>query len=85
MASLDVRISKEKSLISKTACFEFAKRFVIRNGTLDLSPVSMRMIAALVNSIAPVLKRVSEFMNIQFHLSSKIRGVGKRKGTVIHL
>lgn len=71
MASLDVRISKKKSLISKTGCFEFAKRFVIRNGTLDLSPVSMRMIAALVNSIAvaPVLKRVSEFMNIQFSLT----------------
>lgn len=75
MASLDVRISKEKSLISKTACFEFAKRFVIRNGTLDLSPVSMRMIAALVNSIAvaPVLKRVSEFINIQFSLTYRLR------------
>lgn len=48
MASLDVRISKEKSLISKTACFEFAKRFVIRNGTLDLSPESLRG-AYLVN------------------------------------
>jgi len=35
----------------------------------------MRMIAALVNSIAvaPVLKRVSEFMNIQFSLTYRLR------------
>jgi hypothetical protein len=46
-----------------------------RNGTVYLSPVSMRTIAALVNSIAvaPVLKG---FLIFQSHLSFKIRGAG---------
>lgn len=55
MASLDVLISKKKCLISKTGCLELAKR---RNGTLiteSLSPVSMRIIVALVNSIFHIL------------------------------
>lgn len=77
MVSLDVCISKNKSLISKTGCFEFAKRFVIRNGTLDLSPVSMRMIAALVNSnaVAPVLKLNG---SVSFGISNSVSPIVKR-------
>lgn len=37
-----VKILKEKSLISETGAFEFAKRFRVRAGTVDLSPVSCR-------------------------------------------
>lgn len=39
---LQVKISKGKSLISFTGCAEFAKRFLVRNLTVDLSPVTIK-------------------------------------------
>lgn len=42
LADLGLTISHQKSLISNTGVFEFAKRFFVRGGTLDLSPVSVR-------------------------------------------
>jgi hypothetical protein len=39
---LGVSISYQKSLISNTGALEFAKRFRVRRGTVDLSPVSIR-------------------------------------------
>ena len=41
VADLGVSISMHKSLISTSGCLEFAKRFRIRTGTVDLSPVSL--------------------------------------------
>jgi hypothetical protein len=42
MDSLGVKISPLKSLISHTGCAEFAKRFVVRDLSTDLSPTSAR-------------------------------------------
>ncbi|XP_020522195.1 uncharacterized protein LOC110007166, partial [Amborella trichopoda] len=39
---LGVSISFQKSVISDTGCLEFAKRFRIRRGTVDISPISIR-------------------------------------------
>ena len=39
---LGVKISYQKSLISETGAFEFAKRFFVHQGSVDLSPISIR-------------------------------------------
>lgn len=44
---LQVKISKGKSLISKTGCAEFAKRFLVRDITVDLSPVTLKALLAV--------------------------------------
>lgn len=41
LSFLQVVISKEKSLISRSGCFEFAKRFLIRRGELCIFPFSI--------------------------------------------
>jgi hypothetical protein len=43
--SLKVSISSSKSLISDCGCAEFAKRFLVNDLTLDLSPVSARSLS----------------------------------------
>jgi hypothetical protein len=50
LGGLGVMISYQKSLISHSGAAEFAKRFRVRNLTLDFSPVSCR---ALLNSHHP--------------------------------
>ncbi|KAK1405959.1 hypothetical protein QVD17_42345 [Tagetes erecta] len=47
---LQVVISKEKSLISRSGSAEFAKNFRVRDLTVDLSPVSIK---ALLNTFHP--------------------------------
>nr|UJQ92483.1 MAG: putative RNA-dependent RNA polymerase [Mitoviridae sp.] len=49
LADLGVDISISKSLISHSGCLEFAKRFRIKQGTVDLSPVSMRALMQYSN------------------------------------
>jgi hypothetical protein len=52
MAEAEVTISIEKSLVSDKGALEFAKRFLTEGGTVDLSPVSCRMLRTLVSSIS---------------------------------
>lgn len=42
LSDLGVEMSLSKSLVSKVGAFEFAKRFYIRRGSFDCSPISMR-------------------------------------------
>lgn len=42
LQNLGVNISTSKSLISKTGAYEFASRFYVQGGLVDLSPISMR-------------------------------------------
>lgn len=42
MNGIGVQISSWKSLISDTGCAEFAKRFLVDNLRVDLSPISLR-------------------------------------------
>lgn len=49
LEDLCVEISTQKSLISDRGAFEFAKRFRVRNGTKDLSPISMRALMQYPN------------------------------------
>ncbi|CAA0809355.1 Uncharacterized mitochondrial protein AtMg01110 [Striga hermonthica] len=46
VTSLGVEISKQKSLTSRTGAAEFAKRFRLKGLTVDVSPVSIRQLAA---------------------------------------
>jgi len=39
---LDVKISMPKSIVSRTGCCEFAKRFWVKSMKVDLSPISLR-------------------------------------------
>lgn len=50
LSQFGVAISYQKSLISSTGCAEFAKRFMTRGLTKDLSPVSIR---SLLNFFHP--------------------------------
>lgn len=42
LEKLGLTISKKKSLISDTGAAEFAKRFIIKDMSKDISPVSIR-------------------------------------------
>lgn len=42
LQELKVEISRQKSMISDSGAFEFAKRFRVKGGTVDLSQVSIR-------------------------------------------
>lgn len=42
LGDLGVTISSQKSIKSSTGCLEFAKRFLVKCGRVDLSPVSLR-------------------------------------------
>lgn len=42
LEEIGVTISLPKSLISHKGCCEFAKRFRVRDGRIDVSPISMR-------------------------------------------
>lgn len=42
LEKLGLTISKQKSLISDTGAAEFAKRFIIKDMSKDISPVSIR-------------------------------------------
>lgn len=51
-------ISKEKSLISSSGCFEFAKRFIIKNhqeDRKDVSPLSIPLIRTTDRYVAPFI------------------------------
>lgn len=41
LSDLESQISTSKSLISKSGAFDFAKRFFVEFGRVDLSPISM--------------------------------------------
>lgn len=44
LSRLEVRISEQKSLISDTGCAEFAKRFRVKDLSVDLDPISARAV-----------------------------------------
>jgi hypothetical protein len=46
---LGVAISPQKSLVSDTGCAEFAKRFVVKGMSKDLSPISIRSLMGFHN------------------------------------
>ncbi|EEF41347.1 conserved hypothetical protein [Ricinus communis] len=50
MEELQMTISKEKSLISNCGCLEFAKQFLIKKGRVNISPLSVLIVRALVHS-----------------------------------
>ncbi|EEF45746.1 conserved hypothetical protein [Ricinus communis] len=51
--------SKEKSLISDRGCLKFAKQFLIKKDWVNISPVSVPMVRALVHSlsVAPTIHK----------------------------
>lgn len=71
LSRLEVKISEPKSLISDTGCIEFAKRFIVRDASKDISPVSIK---AVLNAHHPYglyaiankykIKRLSTFCRL---------------------
>ncbi|KAF9590872.1 hypothetical protein IFM89_039181 [Coptis chinensis] len=49
LGEFQVEISRQKSLISSTGSFEFAKRFFVKNGSVDLSPISIRTLMSFMS------------------------------------
>lgn len=46
MQEIGVQISLAKSLVSRSFCKEFAKRFLIHRVSKDISPVNVKMVRA---------------------------------------
>ncbi|KAF5957206.1 hypothetical protein HYC85_004431 [Camellia sinensis] len=81
LKELGVTISEQKSLISDSGCGEFAKRFRVRNMSIDLSPVSIRALKNFYNPYG--LYAVMEKYSIKrFSTLCRIGGLGYR-GTVM--
>lgn len=82
MKDIDVNMTKVLTLVSDIGALEFAKRFRVRNGTVDLSPLSVSTIRAMYHSVAvcPVLLRVKEITGREPRLSTtfRLRGGGYR-------
>lgn len=53
LGELEVQISTSKSLVSKSGAFEFARRFFVKEGRVDLSPVSIQSL--LLFYVEPLL------------------------------
>ena len=77
LKELGVTISEQKSLISDSGCGEFAKRFRVRNMSVDLSPVSIRALKNFYNPYG--LYAVMEKYSIKrFSTLCRIGGLGYR-------
>ncbi|XP_020524210.1 uncharacterized protein LOC110007450 [Amborella trichopoda] len=77
LGDLGVTISESKSLISSPGAFEFAKRFRVRHGTVDFSPVSAR--ALLMSRMTLGLVTLRDKYKIQsFRTLMRLGGAGYR-------
>lgn len=76
LQDLEVQISVSKSLISKSGAFEFAKRFFIKEGRVDVSPISMR--ALLMCRTTHGLATVHRTYNVSFPTLLRLGGAGYR-------
>lgn len=75
MEDCEVSISKEKSLISSTGACEFAKRFRIKNCTVDVSPVSFKVLN-MFGRFAP--GAAFHALSLNYRKSIRRRGGGYR-------
>ncbi|KAG8363190.1 hypothetical protein BUALT_BualtMtG0007500 (mitochondrion) [Buddleja alternifolia] len=75
---LGVTISRQKSLVSHTGALEFAKRFRVRGGRRDLSPVSIR---GLLNYFHPygLMAIHMKYPVKRFSTLARIGGAGYRQ------
>lgn len=74
---LGVSISYTKSLISDSGCVEFAKKFLVNQLEVDLSPISMRV---MMNYFHPfgVYAIASKYSIKRFSTFCRLNGVGYR-------
>jgi hypothetical protein len=75
MQDLEVTISTEKSLVSRTGAMEFAKRFISDYGTMDLSPVSFRMLNL---TSGPTAAYIFQALKVSLRTSYRLRGASYR-------
>lgn len=84
LQTLGVEISLHKSLISNSGAFEFANRFFIKRGTLDLSPISMRALL-LGRSTMGLLTLYQKYSIKKWSVLFRIGGAGYRVlGKLLH-
>lgn len=76
LQSLEVKISIPKSLISNSGAFEFAKRFFVREGSVDISPISARMLLMCRSSIG--LSLIRNKYQLPFKTLLRLGGAGYR-------
>jgi len=73
MNDCEVTISKEKSLISSTGALEFAKKFITDEGSMDLSPVSLKVLN-IFSGFAPAFH--FRLLGVNLRTSIRLRGGG---------
>jgi len=78
-----VQISLSKSLISKTGCAEFAKRFLVNELRLDLSPISSRCLSNFSHPYGLYAIRMMYPMK-RFSTYCRIGGMGYRNLGRLH-
>jgi len=77
VSDLGVKISTAKSLISRSGAYEFASRFHIKGGLVDLSPISMRSLL-LARSTMGLLTIFRTHSMKSFNVLFRIGGAGYR-------
>ena len=75
--NLGVSISKSKSLISKIGCVEFAKRFLVNQLRLELSPISVRCLSNFFHPYGTYAIRFKYSIK-RFSTFCRVGGVGYR-------
>lgn len=75
---LQVEISYSKSLISRTGSAEFAKRFLVKGLSVDLSPYSVRMLLNISHPYG-LFAIFNKYPNINFKSLMRIGGAGYRQ------
>lgn len=73
---LGVSISKDQSLFSSSGAFEFAKRFFIKKGSYDCTPVSLK--ACLLARSTTGLATIKRMYSVNLKSTLRIGGAGYR-------
>nr|QVU28731.1 RNA-dependent RNA polymerase [Paris mitovirus 1] len=83
LADLGVEISYQKSLVSSSGAFEFAKRFVVKEGRVDCSPVSIRSL--FMSRTILGLVAIRDKYDVSFKTLCRLGGAGyKVLGRLYH-
>jgi len=83
LGDLQVKISLQKSIISSSGAFEFAKRFFVKKGRVDCSPVSIKMLS-MTRSLFGLIMVADKYSVGNLATLCRLHGGGYRVSGSIH-
>lgn len=75
--SLGVKVSFDKSLVSKSGCVEFAKKFSVKGMKIDLSPVSLKSLLSVHHPYG-LMAVLDRYTPKRFSTALRLGGAGYR-------